>query len=120
MWIYSQATGRLSLNGEPVGTGYSGKGTGLNNPEMQDTADVGPIPQGTYTIGPAFLDPGKGPVVMRLTPNDGTKDFGRSGFLMHGDNQLLNHSASEGCIVTARGIREVVAASDDRQLTVIE
>ena len=59
---------------------------------------------------------------MRLTPNPGTNTFGRGGFLMHGDNSLLNHTASEGCIIAPRGIRDLVAAAraaGDNQLTVI-
>jgi len=119
MWTYSQTTGNVSLNGECIGSAYSGNGDGLNNSDMQNIANVGPIPQGIYTIGSAFADPGKGPVVMRLEPNRETDTFGRDGFLIHGDNSLINHSASEGCIIAARSIRDIVAASEDKQLEVI-
>jgi hypothetical protein len=118
VWTYSQTSGELSHNGTRIGTAYSGHGAGLNNPALQDEAEIGPLPQGAYTIGPAFTHPSKGPVVMHLTPNEGTQEFGRSAFLMHGDNQLMNHSGSEGCIVAARNIRDLVAASTDRDLTV--
>jgi hypothetical protein len=37
--------------GAVIGNGYSGREAGLNNPAMQD---VGPIPVGTWSIGPAF------------------------------------------------------------------
>jgi hypothetical protein len=71
----------------------------------------GPIPRGAWTIGEFFDDPGgKGPVVAHLTPCEGTETFGRSGFMIHGDNQALNHSASEGCIVAPRFIRDQIAA----------
>ena len=71
----------------------------------------GPIPRGKWEIGAFFDDPGgKGQVVAHLTPCDGTETFGRSGFLIHGDNSALNHSASEGCIVAPRVIREQIAA----------
>jgi hypothetical protein len=30
--------------------------------------------------------------------------------MIHGDNQALNHSASEGCIVAPRFIRDQIAA----------
>jgi len=48
--------------------------------------------------------------VAHLTPIEGTDTFGRSGFMVHGDNQALNHSASEGCIVAPRFIRDQIAA----------
>jgi hypothetical protein len=118
MWTYSQKSGEIQHDGREIGTAYSGHGAGLNNPAMEQTPDVGPLPRGGYTIGTAFHHPSKGPVVMHLNPNPGTEEFGRSGFLMHGDNQLVNHSGSEGCIVAARTIRDLVAASPDRQLTV--
>src|SRR5450432_1024973 len=118
MWQYSQTTGALTRDGVPIGKGYSGNGDGLNNPAMQGVSAMGPLPRGTYTIGPPFVDPGKGPVVMRLTPNPVAEQFGRSGFLIHGDNAAMNHTASHGCIILARPLREQVAASGDRDLTV--
>ncbi len=81
--------------------------------------NVGPIPRGQYTIGPAYTDPHRGPVVMRLTPSGGQDMFGRDGFLIHGDNSKHDKSASEGCIVLERGIRDKISASSDRQLTVV-
>jgi len=117
-WSYSQSSGKMTLNGKLVGTGYSGKGEGMNNPAMQDKARVGPLPQGTYTIGPAFKHPEKGPIVMRLRPQRGTQMFGRSGFLIHGDNKAMNHSASNGCIILGPDIRKQISASDDRNLIV--
>ncbi len=35
---------------------------------MQNDPDIGPIPEGTYTIGPQHFEKGKGPVFMALTP----------------------------------------------------
>ena len=119
MWTYKQSTGELTHDGKHIGTAYSGHGEGLNNPAMQQVPEVGPLPQGEYMIGEVFTHPTKGPVVMHLNAKSGTQEFGRSGFLMHGDNQLLNHTGSEGCIVAARPIRELVAVSPDRNLTVV-
>jgi hypothetical protein len=121
-WKYSQSTGKLvNPSGSLVGTGYSGHGEGLNNPAMQNVADVGPIPQGRWTIGTFFDDPGgKGPLVAHLTPWSVTKTFGRSGFMVHGDNEAMNHTASEGCVVLAKINREQILACDDRLLTVTE
>ena len=117
-WSYSQPTGNLSLDGNLVGTGYSGNGGGLNNPAMQDDPDVGPIPQGNYTISTAYTDPEKGPIVMGLTPDPANQMFGRDGFLIHGDNQAMNHTASKGCIILGRLIREQISASADSVLVV--
>ena len=80
--------------------------------------DVGPIPAGTWSIGKPYTDPEKGPIVMALTPQRMTETYGRSGFLIHGDNPQMNHSASEGCIVAAHDIRQAIAASDDTTLVV--
>jgi len=55
-----------------MGTGYSGLAEGKNNPAMERIHDVGPIPRGSYTIGPEFQSEKHGPVVHKLAPNDGT------------------------------------------------
>jgi hypothetical protein len=117
-WSYSQSTGVLSLNGNRMGKGYSGNGVGMNNPNAQNIPDHGPIPQGRYTIGTAHTDPQKGRVVMPLTPNPANEMFGRDGFLIHGDNHLQNFSASEGCIILDRPIRDEISESSDRTLVV--
>ena len=119
-WVYSQSKGELSLNGRIVGTGYAGHGKGVNNPAEQATHDIGPIPRGFYTIGPAFTHSKAGPMTMRLTPKPGTNTFGRDGFLMHGDNVDMNFTASNGCIVQKLKTRATVAVSDDRILQVVE
>src|SRR5277367_6929293 len=118
MYTYSQSTGILARNGVTVGEGYSGHGAGRNNPAMQAVPDVGPIPQGQYSIGPPFDTPpsAHGPHVMRLTPVAGNNMFGRDGFLMHGDNP--EHDASEGCIIMPPSVRGAVSASGDTDLTV--
>ena len=120
-WTYSQSTGELRHNGELVGTGYSGAGraasTGRNNPAMQTSANRGPIPQGQWRIGPAHNRLHKGPTVMALTAV-GHNAFGRSGFLIHGDNPTNN--ASEGCIILGPAIRRQIAASGDPSLSVVQ
>lgn len=121
-WKYSQTSGELkSPAGSTVGTGYSGRGAGLNNAAMQNVPDVGPIPRGDWEIGSFFDDPGgKGPVVCHLTPMALETAQGRSGFMIHGDNEAGNHSASEGCLILTRGLRLMIQASADRVLTVVE
>lgn len=119
MWSYSQSTGELCHDGLLIGTGYSGRDDGKNNPSKQDAEGIGPIPRGRYKIGhPTTTHPhlGKAPV-MALTPLSSAQTFGRSGFFMHGDNK--NHDASHGCIVMDHGARERVASSGDRDLIVM-
>ena len=117
-WKYEQSTGELLRDGERVGTGYSGHGTGINNQALQGLRNVGPIPLGLYDIGDAFKHKSKGEITMRLTPIDHDAQ-GRSGFLIHGDNKLLNRTGSHGCIVLSRSIRELIAASEETELEVV-
>jgi hypothetical protein len=120
---YSQTTGEFTQDGQPLGTGYSGNGEGLNNAAMQQVHGVGPIPQGTYTIGPPHADAEVGPVAMALLPAAGNAMFNRGDFLIHGDNAALDHTASEGCIVLPHDVRVMIAAAvlaGDDQLTVTE
>ncbi len=115
-WIYSQSSGELTKDGELIATGYSGAGIGRNNPAEQAVPNVGPIPQGHYSIGPEFDAPVQGPCTMRLSP-EGHDALGRDGFLIHGDNAA--HDASTGCIILPFETREKIAASADRNLEVI-
>ena len=120
MWTYAQKTGDLSQNGEVVGRGYSGFDNGKNNPAMQAVHDVGPIPQGEWTItGPPFNTAEHGPFVLRLEPASATNTFGRSGFLMHGDSIHAPGTASKGCIIMQRTLREQVWDSGDTDLEVV-
>lgn len=122
-WEYSQSTGELThIDNQtgartPIGTGYSGNGVGLNNPNMQNEPFTGPIPQGTYYIGDATTT--KGPLTLPLTPRQGTDTFGRDLFRIHGDNSCDCQSASEGCIILQRSIREQINDSGDRILRVV-
>jgi hypothetical protein len=117
-WTYEQKTGRLLLDGNYIATGYSGHGAGVDNPGLESVAEVGPLPEGTYTIGEAFLNPRTGPISMRLTCVSGD-EFGRSEFLIHGDNSAMNQTASEGCIILPHAVRVAIDASADRELIVV-
>src|SRR5438309_1100262 len=121
MWTYAQKTGALRQpNGKVVATGYSGFDEGKNNPAMQAIHDVGPIPQGAWTIeGPPINTTEHGPFVLTLAPSSSTNTFGRSGFLMHGDSIHAPGTASKGCIIMARVFREQVWNSGDRDLEVV-
>jgi len=117
-FIFQQSTGRFTHDtGESIETGYSGCGEGRCNPAMQAVHDVGPLPMGHYTIGHSYTDPHKGPIVMRLIPDEDNQMFGRAGFLIHGDNKT--HTASEGCIILGRESRQLIDQSEDRRLQCI-
>jgi hypothetical protein len=119
---YQQSTGEFTRNGVLLAMGYSGNGAGMNNPAMQDQVNLGPIPQGVYTIEPAHDDDVVGPVAMNLVPDAGNQMFCRGGFLIHGDNATEEHSASEGCIILDRYARVEIGADvqdGDNQLTVV-
>jgi hypothetical protein len=119
-WSYAQKTGELQQDGKHVATGYSGSGSGKNNPEMQQIRNVGPIPQGDWTIvGPPINTAEHGPYVLALKPAPDTNTFCREGFLMHGDSVQSPGAASQGCIILARTVREQVWNSDDRDLKVV-
>jgi hypothetical protein len=115
-WTYRQSDGELAYDGELICHAYSGFGEGKNNSSLEWKPNVGPIPRGRYIIGPDMGDYGnKKAPVMRLTP-DGHSACGRSGFLIHGDN--LDHTASHGCIIVGRVIRQMIADSPDKELEV--
>lgn len=120
MWTYNQSSGGLSKDGVSLGTGYSGFGDGKNNPHVEELHDVGPIPAGLWAIcGPPFETKEHGPYVLRLEPEPGTKTYGRTGFLMHGDSIEHPGEASKGCIIMDRITRTRVYQSGDTKLQVI-
>src|SRR5262249_46046223 len=110
----------FSPAGDYFGRGYSGHAEGVNNTAAERLHNIGPIPRGFYTIGPAYADEERGAYTMALIPQQGTETFGRAGFLWHGDLLAApgQKMGSLGCIVSGLSIRKVVAASDDRELDV--
>ena len=67
--VYVQKTGKMTLDGKDLGTGYSGHGEGVNNPAKEDVKNVGPIPAGNWTVGKAFKHDTKMPE-QGLSPAD--------------------------------------------------
>ena len=122
MWVYEQKTGLLRRDNAIaiVGKGYSGFGEGKNNPAMESVPDVGPIPRGEYQVGVPHDTESHGPFVMSLTPMPANEMFGRAGFLMHGDSVHAPGTASKGCIIMPRAVREIVWNSGDHRLQVVE
>jgi len=119
-WTYRQNTGELLRNGVVIAVGYSGYGSCMNDDDYQMLQDQGPIPVGLWQIGRPYDSDDCGPYVLPLQPMPGTDTFGRSGFLIHGDRLSgPPKSASHGCIILGRAIREQIAESGDRVLEVV-
>ena len=123
MWIYEQTTGYLiapdGAKLEPAG--YAGHGAGLNNPAMQSDPDVGPLPQGFYTVGDPITDPHVGKYALPLIPDASNQMYGRKDFFEHGD-EIQNpgkHLASDGCIIQCLANRQRHGSSSDRRLQVV-
>jgi RHS repeat-associated protein len=126
-WEWSQSLGTMTHVDDAtgarrnVGTGYSGHGAGVNNPAAEDQQDVGPIPRGEYSIGPQqpIGAGGRLPAAMAVTPARGNNMHGRSNFAIHGDNRRGDRSASEGCIILPRPVRNEIGNSGDNCLRVV-
>eukprot|EP01038_Epipyxis_sp_PR26KG_P013631 gene13631-18292_t len=71
-------------------------GSCRDNPSCQCQVSVGPLPQGTYTLGNMYTYKGM-PYCYDLYPSSSNNMCGRSGFLIHGGG--CSGNPSEGCIV---------------------
>jgi len=118
MWTWDQSTGLLTRAGRSWG-GYSGAARGKNNPALQAAVGIGPIPQGRWTIADRRDSPNTGPCTLTLIPDPGTETFGRSEFRIHGDSIAHPGTASHGCIILPRAVRDAIWASGDRALEVV-
>lgn len=119
MFTYDIRTGNLSHGGDTLGFGFSGHPPHTNDPASTNLPNIGPIPQGTYLIGPSYHHPVLGPVTMNLSPDESNQMFGRSAFRIHGASALHPEDSSEGCIILPRGIRELISSLSDRVLEVV-
>jgi len=118
MWTWDQSAGLLSRAGKSW-RGYSGGGRGRNNPALQAAIGIGPIPQGRWTITDRHDSPDTGPCTLTLVADPGTPTFGRSAFRIHGDNIAHPGTASHGCIILPRAVRDAIWRSGDRSLEVV-
>lgn len=70
----------------------AGKGSGRNNPSLEDVRSIGPLPRGEYVIREErharFAAPS-----FRLVPHPKNRMHGRDGFFIHGGTN------SAGCIL---------------------
>src|SRR5262245_57076034 len=118
-WIWKQTAGELWHGDAFIARGYSGYESGKNNPAWQHEPNVGPIPQGTWSIGAPRQTQTHGPYVLPLTPEQETDTFGRSAFLIHGDSVAHPGTASRGCIILPRPVRETIWLSGEHVIAVI-
>lgn len=97
-----------------IGRGYSGKGSARNDPEREREHATGPIPRGVWRVSTSLHHSRLGPVVFPLsygeTAKEASEPFKRSGFFIHGDNAAGNGTASTGCIILPRHVREFISA----------
>lgn len=120
MWIYSQSTGKLwNPSGQIEATGYSGAGDCKNDPDREALRNRGPIPRGLWKIGKPYDSKNVGKFALPLAPA-GHLAHGRTAFLIHGDSVRAPGTASQGCIIMPRPVREKIHNSGDDQLLVIE
>lgn len=119
MFTYDIRTGHLSHGADTLGFGFSGHPPHTNDVEATTLPNIGPIPLGTYLIGPSYHHPLLGPVTMNLSPDESNQMFGRSAFRIHGASALHPEDSSEGCIILARSIRELISSLPDRVLQVV-
>lgn len=110
LMLYQVATGRfMDAAGPLLYRCYSGKlGSSRNNPMEEREPNRGPIPRGRWMMGKPYNSAKVGPLAIPLLPAAETSTFGRSAFLIHGDNAAGD--ASEGCIVAPRPLRHMLAA----------
>ena len=118
-FTYNVLTGELrDREGLILTIGYSGWGSATNDPTQEHVRGRGPIPRGTYMIGPPRHSKNVGPVAMYLWPI-GHDAHGRSALMIHGDN--TTGTASKGCIVAGPGARKIIAeAAISQHLTTLE
>lgn len=118
-WLWIIESGKLYTDGgEEIGEGYSGDPGHKNNPDAQSLRNQGPIPVGDYTIGSPVNTLTHGPYVLPLYPDPKNLMWNRYGFLIHGDNVTEPGTASQGCIILARNLREMIWNSNDHILQV--
>jgi hypothetical protein len=120
MITFHQRSGKTFRDTELIATGWAGQREGINNPDLQNVSNIGPLPRGFYDIGPAYTHPQLGPLVMNLAPDPSNEMFGRSAFRIHGASSEHPEVSSKGCIVLPRYARQHIIITGDRRLQVIE
>ncbi|ELY2495979.1 DUF2778 domain-containing protein [Cronobacter muytjensii] len=118
-WVYKVSAKDFYLNGTyQFSAEYSGRPGYKDDSANECVKGKGPIPRGTYTIGPAFSHHKTKAWTMRLTPYTENDMCGRDGFMIHGESTAHPGEASDGCIILSLTNRKIIAASDDKILVV--
>ncbi len=124
-WRYDQSSGELTRDGKFISKGYSGKGRGKNNPSLQGVPGIGPIPAGQWKLVEFYNSANVGPAAIVLhavdaQPGDDThQPTGRGAFRIHGDSIRAPGTASKGCIILPRSVRDLMWRSGDHDLKVV-
>lgn len=119
MICYQISTGVLTREDAQLGVGYSGQPEYKNDPSKCSAHDRGPIPPGFYTVGEPRDTTTHGPFVLPLAPHPDNDMHGRSGFLIHGDSVAHPGTASHGCIILPRAVRETIHRIGEHDLEVV-
>lgn len=120
VWTFDRAAGELTSPAGDVHPAYAGRPPYVGSVADDWRVGLGPLPAGRYTFGEVQADGGHmGPFVLPLLPDPANDMKGRSAFFLHGDSITQPGYASEGCIVTARQVREDVANGSDKELEVV-
>lgn len=132
---YHLSSGELGLvdgNGREwhLGSGWAGNDSrpgvnpdhvqGRNNPAMQAVHNIGPLPQGWYTLDEPITHPHLGPLAFPLIPDPANEMFGRGGFFIHGASSADPLNSSEGCIIMPHDVRARLAELFDAGTTRLE
>jgi Protein of unknown function (DUF2778) len=126
MWTFEITTGKVyDPDGAFVSKGYAGGNCGKNpegvdNPDDEGLRNIGPLPEGLYTLGTPIQHSKLGVFAIPLIPDPSNDMKGRSDFFMHGDLAGEYQAASEGCIIQPRTTRDACWASTDHQIQVVK
>ncbi|HAF7674358.1 TPA: DUF2778 domain-containing protein, partial [Salmonella enterica subsp. enterica serovar Java] len=83
-WVYKIKAHTFHLNGAyQFDARYAGRPGFKNDSANECVRDKGPLPRGTYTIGPAFFHPRTRAWTMRLMPYPENQMCGRGAFMIH-------------------------------------
>eukprot|EP01017_Pseudomicrothorax_dubius_P001677 TRINITY_DN0_c602_g1_i3.p2 TRINITY_DN0_c602_g1~~TRINITY_DN0_c602_g1_i3.p2 ORF type:complete len:143 (+),score=35.86 TRINITY_DN0_c602_g1_i3:44-472(+) len=92
---------------------YSGDQAHYNKQQFQNLRAKGPLPVGKWQVIASYArHPHLGTYAHHLGPVAVAKQYGRSGFFIHGDNRRNNHTASQGCIIVDNESRMNVKKGD--------
>ncbi|XQS17336.1 tlde1 domain-containing protein [Citrobacter telavivensis] len=118
-WVYKVSVHKFYLDGTfQFDAEYSGRPEFWNDSANECVINKGPLPRGTYTIGPAFNHPRTKAYTLRLTPFIENQMCGRDGFMIHGNSVAHPTQASDGCIILNLSGRKTINDSTDKILVV--